>query len=65
MVLLQLKVPTTCSCVVLPERVLDRDVAVHGDGQQAKDRALGQHQDEASDEKASVEVGAKASTGVS
>lgn len=47
-----------------PEWVLDGDVAVHGDGQQAEDGALGEHEDEASDEQAAVEVGAEAGADV-
>ena len=39
-----------------PERVLDGDVAVHSDGQKAEDGALGEHEHEAGDEQAAVEV---------
>ena len=43
----------------LPERELDGDVAVYGDGQQAEDGALGEDQHEAGDKQASVELGAE------
>lgn len=50
--------------VTSPEWVLDSDVAVHSDSQQAEDGALGEHKDEASDEQAAVEVGTEADADV-
>lgn len=47
-----------------PEWVLDSDVAVYSDGQQAEDGALGEYEDEASDEQAAKEVGTEAGTDV-
>lgn len=44
---------------VVSERDLDGDVPVDGDGQQTEDGALRQHQHEAGDEEAAVEVGAE------
>ena len=43
-----------------PERSLDGNVAVHSDGQQAEDGALSEHQHEAGNEQAAMEVGAEA-----
>lgn len=43
-----------------PERVLDSNVSVHSDGQQAKDGALGEHEDEAGNKEASIEVSTEA-----
>ena len=51
-------------CPPSPEWVLDGDVAVHGDGQQAEDGALGEYEDEARDEQAAEEVGAEAGADV-
>ena len=51
-------------CFPSPEWVLDSDVAVHSDGQQAEDGALGKYEDEARDEQAAEEVGTKANTDV-
>lgn len=57
MILLLLSVKVlSCS----PERVLDSNVSVHSDGQQAKDGALGEHEDEAGNKEASIEVSTEA-----
>lgn len=45
---------------ISPERDLDGDVTVDSDGQQAEDGTLREHQDEAGNEQAAVEVTAKA-----
>lgn len=45
--------------ILSPEGIVDGNVAVHGDSQQAEDGALSEHEDKASNEQASVEVGAK------
>lgn len=45
---------------ISPERDLDGDVAVDCDGQQAEDGTLREHEDEAGNEQAAVEVAAKA-----
>ncbi len=47
-----------------PEGVLDSDVAVYSDSQQAEDGALGEYEDEASDEQAAIEVGTEAGADV-
>lgn len=51
-------------CLPSPERVLDCNVAVYSDGQQAEDGALSEYEDEASDEQAAEEVGTEAGTDV-
>lgn len=44
-----------------PQRDLDSNVAVDGNGQKTKYGALGQHQDEAGDEQTTVEIGTETS----
>lgn len=45
-----------------PEWVFDCNVAVHSNSQQTKDGALSEHEDEASDEQAAVEICTETST---
>lgn len=52
-------------CSFSPEWVLDSDVAVHSNSQQAEDGALGEDEHEASDEQAAEEVGTEARAGCS